>query len=89
MAGFAHFIRADTVRELVYGEFVELSPGGERSGSGGEQDRSLATRVTEADNLLRDRNTVEMHTTPLFLLCFVDLLSVQGQSSEMRVFILC
>lgn len=34
---------------------MELSSGGERGGTGGEggeEDRSLATRVTEADNLL-------------------------------------
>lgn len=33
---------------------MELSSGGERGGTGGGggQDRSLATRVTEADNLL-------------------------------------
>lgn len=28
---------------------MELSPGGERRGTGGERDRSLATRVTEGE----------------------------------------
>lgn len=59
MAACVNFSGADTLRERVWGEFAELSPGGERAGTAegrrgwGERDRSLATRVTPpAGNLL-------------------------------------
>lgn len=47
--GSGHVLGADTVREVVEGEFVELSCGGERGGTGwgGGHDTSLSTRVSE------------------------------------------